>query len=115
MTLALEDFQKKMDETLNSITNSFTSMDKNLYKGGNDQQTLLKNDCKKILTDCNNRVGETKDSVLDFLKPCNEQNLELIKKIPEQKRKFQLAGSSGLCHVRSVHYRDGGAEGRGRT
>lgn len=37
MTLALEDFQKKMDETLNSITNSFTSMDKNLYKGGNDQ------------------------------------------------------------------------------
>ena len=74
MTLALEDFQKKMDETLNSITNSFTSMDKNisdnctllqqkadaindlkdqiddiivnykknLYKGANDQYTLLK-------------------------------------------------------------------------
>ena len=37
MTLSLEDFQKKMDETLNFITNSFTSMDKNLYKGVNDQ------------------------------------------------------------------------------
>lgn len=37
MTLALEDFQKKMDETLNSITNSFTSMDKNI----SDNCTLL--------------------------------------------------------------------------
>lgn len=104
MTLALEDFQKKMDEPLNSITNSFTSMDKNIsdnctllqqkadaikdlkdhiddiivdynksrYKGGNDQYTLLKNDCKEVLTDCNNRVGEIKYSVLDFLKTCNE-------------------------------------------
>ena len=51
--------------------------------------------------------------MLDFLKTCNEQNLELIKKIPEQKRKFQLAGCSGLCHVRSMYYRDGGAEGGG--
>lgn len=37
MTLALEDFQKKMYETLNSITNSFTSMDKNI----SDNCTLL--------------------------------------------------------------------------
>ena len=37
MTLALEDFQKKMDEPLNSITNSFTSMDKNI----SDNCTLL--------------------------------------------------------------------------
>ena len=37
MTLALEDFQKKIDETLNSITNSFTSMDKNI----SDNCTLL--------------------------------------------------------------------------
>lgn len=37
MTLALEDFQKKMDETLNSIRNSFTSMDKHI----SDNCTLL--------------------------------------------------------------------------
>lgn len=42
MTLALEDFQKKMDETLNSITNSFTSMDKNI----SDNCTLLQ---KKLM------------------------------------------------------------------
>ena len=120
ISLALEDFQKKMDDTLGSITNSFASMDKNisenceqlqekakvitdlrdqiddiivdynknLYKGANDQYTLLKNDCKTVLEDCNNRVGEIKDNVLTFLKSCNQQNLELIKKIPEQKRKF---------------------------
>ena len=139
MTLALEDFQKKMDETLNSITNSFTSIDKNisdnctllqqkadaikdlkdqiddiivdynksLYKGANDQYTLLKNDCKEVLTDCNNRVGEIKDSVLSFLKTCNEQNLELIKKIPEQKRKFSwldvvVYAMCGVCIIGMV-------------
>lgn len=139
MTLALEDFQKKMDETLNSITNSFTSMDKNisdnctllqqkadvikdlkdqidgiivnynksLYKGENNQYTLLKNDCKEVLSDCNNSVGETKDSVLDFLKTCNEQNLELIKKIPEQKLKFSwldvvVYAMCGVCIIGMV-------------
>ncbi|MDY2510780.1 MAG: hypothetical protein SOW15_08340 [Ruminococcus callidus] len=96
-----------MDETLNSITNSFTSMDKNLYKGTNDQYTLLKNDCKEVLTDCNNRVGEIKDSVLDFLKTCNEQNLELIKKIREQKRKFSwldvvVYAMCGVCIIGMV-------------
>ena len=30
MTLALEDFKQKMDETLSSITNSFTSMDQSI-------------------------------------------------------------------------------------
>lgn len=120
ITLVLDDLQKKVDETLGSITNSFTSMDKNisdncaqlqqkadaikdlktqiddiivdynknLCNGANNQYTLLKNDCKNVLTDCNDRVGEIKDSVLNFLKTCNQQNLELIKKIPEQKRKF---------------------------
>ena len=139
MTLALEDFQKKMDETLNSIRNSFTSMDKHisdnctllqqkadaikdlkdqidgiivnynksLYKGENNQYTLLKNDCKEVLTDCNNSVGETKDSVLDFLKTCNEQNLELIKKSPEQKRKFSwldvvVYAMCGVCIIGMV-------------
>ena len=139
MTLALEDFQKKMYETLNSITNSFTSMDKNisdnctllqqkadvikdlkdqidgiivnynksLYKGENNQYTLLKNDCKEVVSDCNNSVGETKDSVLDFLKTCNEQNLELIKKIPEQKLKFSwldvvVYAMCGVCIIGMV-------------
>ena len=120
MTLALEDFQKKMDETLNSITNTFTSMDKNvadncallqqkadsiknlkdemddilnsynkeLDKAAKDQFTLLQSDCGKALDVCNDRVGEIKTSVLSFLRTCNEQNLELIKKIPEQKRRF---------------------------
>lgn len=120
MTLALEDFQKKMDETLNSITNTFTSMDKNvadncallqqkadsiknlkdemddilnsynkeLDKAAKDQFTLLQSDCGKALDVCNERVGEIKTSVLSFLRTCNEQNIELIKKIPEQKRRF---------------------------
>ena len=134
-----KDFQKKMYETLGSITNSFTSMDKNisenceqlqekakvitdlrdqiddiivdynknLYKGANDQYTLLKNDCKTVLEDCNNRVGEIKDNVLTFLKTCNQQNLELIKKIPEQKRKFcwldaVVYAMCGVCIVGMV-------------
>lgn len=71
------------------IDDIIMNYNKNLYKGANDQYSLLKNDCKEALTDCNNRVEETKNSVLDFLKTCNEQNLELIKKIPEQKRKFR--------------------------
>lgn len=139
ISLALEDFQKKMDDTLGSITNSFASMDKNisenceqlqekakvitdlrdqiddiivdynknLYKGANDQYTLLKNDCKTVLEDCNNRVGEIKDNVLTFLKTCNQQNLELIKKIPEQKRKFcwldvVVYAMCGVCIVGMV-------------
>ena len=120
MTLALEDFKEKMEVTLNSITASFTSMDKtitdncnlmqqkadsiknlkdeivdilnnynkDLDKAAKDQYKLLRNDCRNVLDDCNERVGEIKTSVLSFLRTCNEQNLELIKKIPEQKRRF---------------------------
>lgn len=136
MTLALEDFKQKMDETLSSITSSFTSMDKNiaencallqqkaddikslkderddiivdynkeLSKGANDQFKLLKNDCNKVLQDCNDRVGEIKTDVLSFLRTCNEQNIELIKKIPEQRRKFSwldvvVYAMCGVCIV----------------
>lgn len=136
MTLALEDFKQKMDETLSSITSSFTSMDKNiadncallqqkadvikslkdeiddiivdynkeLYKGANDQFKLLGNDCNKVLQDCNDRVGEIKTDVLSFLRTCNEQNIELIKKIPEQRRKFSwldvvVYAMCGVCIV----------------
>ena len=120
LTLALEEFQEKMEATLNSITASFTSMDKiitdncnlmqqkadsiknlkdeivdilnnynkDLDKAAKDQYKLLRNDCRNVLDDCNDRVGEIKTSVLSFLRTCNEQNLELIKKIPEQKRRF---------------------------
>lgn len=120
MTIALENFQGKIDETLTSITASFNSMDKtiadncssmqqkadeirslkdeidelitgynkDLDKSATDQFKLLKNDCKTVLEDCNERVEEIKSNVLTFLKTCNQQNLELIKKIPEQKRKF---------------------------
>ena len=120
MTIALENFQGKIDETLASITASFNSMDKttadncssmqqkadeirslkdeidklitdynkDLDKCATDQFKLLKNDCKTVLEDCNERVEEIKSNVLTFLKTCNQQNLELIKKIPEQKRKF---------------------------
>ena len=120
MTIALENFQGKIDETLTSITASFNSMDKtiadncssmqqkadeirslkdeidklitdynkDLDKCATDQFKLLKNDCKTVLEDCNERVEEIKSNVLTFLKTCNQQNLELIKKIPEQKRKF---------------------------
>ena len=136
MTLALEDFKQKMDETLSSITNSFTSMDKSiadncsllqqkaddirnlkdeiddiivdynkeLNKGATDQYKLYKNDCNKVLEDCNTRVGEIKTDVLSFLRTCNEQNLELIKKIPEQRRKFSwldvvVYAMCGVCIV----------------
>ncbi len=136
MTIALESFQKNIDETLNSITASFTSMDKtitdncnlmqqkadeirnlkdeiddiivdynkDLNKGATNQYTLLKNDCKEVLENCNNRVGEIKENVLSFLKTCNEQNLELIKKIPEQRRKFSWLDAviyvlCGVCIV----------------
>ena len=120
LTLALEEFQEKMETTLNSITASFTSMDKtitdncnlmqqkadsiknlkdeivdilnnynkDLDKAAKDQYKLLRSDCRNFLDACNDRVGEIKTSVLSFLRTCNEQNLELIKKIPEQKRKF---------------------------
>ena len=109
ISLALEDFQNSftsMDKNISEnceqlqekakvitdlrdqIDDIIVDYNKNLYKGANDQYTLLKNDCKTVLEDCNNRVGEIKDNVLTFLKTCNQQNLELIKKIPEQKRKF---------------------------
>ena len=60
MTLALEDFQKKMDETLNSITNSFTSIDKNI----SDNCTLLqqKADAIKDLKD------QIDDIIVDYNK-----------------------------------------------
>lgn len=136
MTLALEDFKQKMDETLSSITSSFTSMNKNiadncallqqkaddikslkdeiddiivdynkeLYKGANDQFKLLGNDCNKVLQDCNDRIEEIKTDVLSFLRTCNEQNMELIKKIPEQRRKFSwldvvVYATCGVCIV----------------
>lgn len=136
MTHALEDFKQKADETLNSITGSFSSMDKNitdncallqqkadaikslkdeiddiivdynkeLNKGANDQYKLLKNDCNIVLQDCNDRVGEIKTDVLSFLRTCNEQNLELIKKIPEQRRRFSwldvvVYAMCGVCIV----------------
>lgn len=120
MTIALENFQGKIDETLTSITASFNSMDKTitdncssmqqkadeirnlkddidklitdynkeLDKSAKDQFKLLKSDCNGVLQNCNERVEEIKDSVLNFLRTCNQQNLELIKKVPEQKRKF---------------------------
>ena len=55
----------------------------------------------------NNRVEEIKDSVLSFLKTCNEQKLELIKKIPEQKRKFSwldvvVYAMCGVCIIGMV-------------
>ena len=120
MTIALENFQGKIEEILTSVTASFNSMDKtiadncssmqqkadeirnlkdeidklitdynkDLDKSAKDQFKLLKSDCNGVLQNCNERVDEIKDSVLNFLRTCNQQNLELIKKVPEQKRKF---------------------------
>lgn len=139
MTLALEDFQKKMEETLNSITASFASMDKtvtdncalmvqkadainelkseiddilmnynkDLDKAAKDQFLLLQNDCSKSIDECNKRVGEIQTDVLSFLRTCNEQNQELIKKIPEQRRRFSwmdvvVYAMCGVCIVGMV-------------
>ena len=120
MTIALENFQKKMDETLGAIKGAFDSMEKkisencdtmqkkadeikslkdeiddimvnynkDLSKGATAEFTILKNDCRQVLDSCNTRVGDIKESVLSFLKTCSTQNQDLIKKIPEQRRKF---------------------------
>ena len=120
MTLELEAFQKKMDETLNSVKAAFEAMDKtvtdkcgvliqkadaikelkdeidtiltnynkDLDKAAKDQFQLLQNDCSKTIEECNKRVVEIKTDVLSFLRTCNEQNQELIKKIPVQRRRF---------------------------
>ena len=78
---SIKNLKDEMDDILNSYN-------KELDKAAKDQFTLLQSDCGKALDACNERVGEIKTSVLSFLRTCNEQNLELIKKIPEQKRRF---------------------------
>ena len=103
----LQEKAKVITDLRDQIDDIIVDYNKNLYKGANDQYTLLKNDCKTVLEDCNNRVGEIKDNVLTFLKTCNQQNLELIKKIPEQKRKFcwldvVVYAMCGVCIVGMV-------------
>ena len=136
MTIALENFQKKMDETLGAIKEAFDSMEKkitdncttmqqkadeikslkdeiddimvnynkDLSKGATAEFTILKNDCRQVLDSCNTRVGDIKESVLSFLKTCSTQSQDLIKKIPEQRRKFSwldvvVYALCGVCIV----------------
>lgn len=84
----LETKAEEIKNLNDQIDDIIVDYNKELQKGALDQYTLLKNDCKELLVTSNERVGDIKESVLTFLKTCNEQNLELIKKVPEQKRKF---------------------------
>jgi len=84
----LETKAEEIKNLKDQIDDIIVDYNKDLQKGALDQYTLLKNDCKELLVTSNERVGDIKESVLTFLKTCNEQNLELIKKVPEQKRKF---------------------------
>ena len=77
----IKDLKDQIDDIL-------INYNKELNKGAMHELTLLKTDCNKMLEACNIRVGEIKDSVMSFLKICHSQNQDLIKKIPEQRRKF---------------------------
>lgn len=84
----LETKAEEIKSLKDQIDDIIVGYNKDLQKAASDQYTLLKNDCKELLVTSNERVGEIKESVLTFLKTCNEQNLALIRKVPEQKRKF---------------------------
>ena len=60
ISLALEDFQKKMDETLGSITNSFASMDKNISENCEQLQETA-----KVITDLRDQID---DIIVDYNK-----------------------------------------------
>lgn len=100
----LETKAEEIKSLKDQIDEILVDYNKELQKASLDQYTLLKNDCKELLVKSNERVGEIKQSVLTFLKTCNEQNLELIKKVPEQKRKFSwldavIYALCGVCIV----------------
>ncbi|MCQ2601878.1 MAG: hypothetical protein MJ184_11015 [Treponema sp.] len=102
--IAEKDAVNAMKDQLQKMIEDFRSQ---INKESEKEKQKITNDCTNVLEACNQRMGEIKTDVITFLKNCQEQNLDIIEKIPEQKRKFSwkdvmiyaVCGTSLVCNV----------------
>jgi len=59
-----------------------------MTKASNNEFNIFQTQCKESLAAANSEFSTVKKNVIAFLKSCEKQNGELIRKIPEQKHRF---------------------------
>lgn len=86
------------------IDNILVQYNQDVKKTAEDQYVLFKNDCNVALQDFNKRAEKFQVKAVEFLKVCSKRNLELINKIPVQKRKFEVKDALliGFCVVNII-------------
>lgn len=95
---------QKFSDIDGKITEKLEGFRKDMTKASNNEFNIFQTQCKESLAAANSEFSTVKKNVIAFLKSCEKQNDTLIKKIPEQKRKFcwkdcVIYAMSGLCIV----------------
>lgn len=101
----LSDISKRVGELTSiddKITGNLESYRKEMTKASTNEYNILQKQCREIVAENSAKVEAVKKNVLSFLKSCEKQNDDLIRKIPEQKRRFSWKDAviyvmSGLC------------------
>ena len=70
------------------ITASLEAYRKDMTKASKNEYNILQAQCRESIEGNNENLEVIKKNVLSFLKSCEKQNGELIRKIPEQKHRF---------------------------
>lgn len=95
---------QKFSDIDGKITEKLEGFRKDMTKASNNEFNIFQTQCNESLAAANSEFSTVKKNVIAFLKSCEKQNDTLIKKIPEQKRKFcwkdcVIYAMSGLCIV----------------
>ena len=103
----IEEIAKRVGELTSiddKITSAIETFRKDMTKASDNEFKILTTKCTESVNSSTEKVESIKKNVLSFLKSCEKQNGELIKKIPEQKRRFNWKDAliyvmSGLCII----------------
>ena len=85
MDKKVEDFvniETRIEENLKGFRLDMTKASENEYK-------ILSGKCRESIAENTKKVDEIKFAVISFLKSCEKQNEQLIKKVPAAKFKFE--------------------------
>lgn len=85
MDKKVEDFvniETRIEENLKGFRTDMTKASENEYK-------ILAGKCRESIVENTKKVDEIKSAVISFLKSCEKQNEQLIKKVPAAKFKFE--------------------------
>ena len=87
----IEEISNKVAEFVSlddKITASLEAYRKDMTKASKNEYNILQAQCRESIVGNNENLENKKKNVLSFLKSCEKQNGELIRKIPEQKHRF---------------------------